>query len=70
MCRVPDGMSSVVIWSMRQSRKTRSITAGPISFGTAAADPVGMLGHVAYLTALAVAGTWAGARTYRRRLYV
>ena len=38
MCRVPDGMSSVVIWSMRQSRKTRSITAGPISFGTAAAD--------------------------------
>ena len=34
--RVPDGMPSVVIWSMRQSRKTRSITAGPISFGTAA----------------------------------
>jgi lipooligosaccharide transport system permease protein len=26
--------------------------------------------HVAYLTALAAAGIWAGARTYRRRLYV
>ncbi len=28
------------------------------------------LGHVAYLAALAGAGVWAGARTYRRRLYV
>ena len=28
------------------------------------------LGHVAYLAALAAAGIWAGARTYRRRLYV
>jgi lipooligosaccharide transport system permease protein len=26
--------------------------------------------HVAYLTALAALGIWAGARTYRRRLYV
>ena len=26
--------------------------------------------HVAYLTALSAAGLWAGARTYRRRLYV
>jgi len=26
--------------------------------------------HVAYLTALSAAGIWAGARTYRRRLYV
>jgi hypothetical protein len=25
---------------------------------------------VAYLTALAAVGVWAGARTYRRRLYV
>ncbi|HLN66548.1 MAG TPA: ABC transporter permease [Streptosporangiaceae bacterium] len=40
------------------------------SLGTAASDPVGMLGHVAYLAALAAAGIWAGARTYRRRLYV
>jgi len=30
----------------------------------------GALGHVAYLGALAAAGIWAGARTYRRRLYV
>jgi hypothetical protein len=29
-----------------------------------------MLGHAAYLAALAAAGIWAGARTYRRRLYV
>ena len=40
------------------------------SLGTAADDPVGMLGHAAYLTVLAAAGIWAGARTYRRRLYV
>ena len=26
--------------------------------------------HVAYLTALSAVGIWAGARTYRRRLYV
>jgi lipooligosaccharide transport system permease protein len=26
--------------------------------------------HVAYLTALSALGIWAGARTYRRRLYV
>jgi lipooligosaccharide transport system permease protein len=31
---------------------------------------LGALGHVAYLVALAAAGIWAGARTYRRRLYV
>jgi lipooligosaccharide transport system permease protein len=29
-----------------------------------------VLGHVAYLSALAAIGIWAGARTYRRRLYV
>jgi hypothetical protein len=29
-----------------------------------------MLGHVAYLAVLAAVGIWAGARTYRRRLYV
>jgi lipooligosaccharide transport system permease protein len=40
------------------------------SLGTAARDPVGMLGHVTYLAVLAAAGIWAGARTYRRRLYV
>jgi lipooligosaccharide transport system permease protein len=28
------------------------------------------LGHVGYLAALSAAGVWAGARTYRRRLYV
>jgi lipooligosaccharide transport system permease protein len=33
-------------------------------------DLLGALGHVAYLAALAAAGIWAGARTYRRRLYV
>jgi lipooligosaccharide transport system permease protein len=40
------------------------------SLGTAARDPVGMIGHAAYLAALAAVGFWAGARTYRRRLYV
>jgi lipooligosaccharide transport system permease protein len=34
------------------------------------ADLLGALGHVAYLAALASFGVWAGARTYRRRLYV
>ncbi len=34
------------------------------------ADLLGSLGHVAYLAALASIGIWAGARTYRRRLYV
>jgi hypothetical protein len=29
-----------------------------------------MIGHVAYLAVLAAVGIWAGARTYRRRLYV
>jgi hypothetical protein len=29
-----------------------------------------MLGHAAYLAVLAAVGIWAGARTYRRRLYV
>jgi hypothetical protein len=40
------------------------------SLGTAGRDPAGMLGHAAYLAVLAAAGIWAGARTYRRRLYV
>jgi lipooligosaccharide transport system permease protein len=40
------------------------------SLGTAARDPVGMLGHIAYLAVLAAVGIWAGARTYRGRLYV
>jgi lipooligosaccharide transport system permease protein len=40
------------------------------SLGTVAADPVGLLGDAAYLAALTAAGIWAGARTYRRRLYV
>ena len=40
------------------------------SLGTAVRDPIGMLGHVAYLAVLAAVGIWAGARTYRRRLYV
>jgi lipooligosaccharide transport system permease protein len=40
------------------------------SLGTAASDPVGMLGHVAYLVTLAAVGIWAAGRTYRRRLYV
>jgi lipooligosaccharide transport system permease protein len=34
------------------------------------ADLLGALGHVTYLAALAAIGIWAGARTYRRRLYV
>ena len=34
------------------------------------ADLLGMLGHVTYLAVLAAIGIWAGARTYRRRLYV
>jgi lipooligosaccharide transport system permease protein len=33
-------------------------------------DPLAALGHVAYLAALTAIGVWAGARTYRRRLYV
>jgi lipooligosaccharide transport system permease protein len=40
------------------------------SLGTGIRDPIGMLGHVAYLAVLAAVGIWAGARTYRRRLYV
>ena len=40
------------------------------SLGTGPRDPVGMLGHAAYLAVLAAVGIWAGARTYRRRLYV
>ena len=40
------------------------------SLGYAVDDPLGMLGHAAYLAVLAAAGIWAGARTYRRRLYV
>jgi lipooligosaccharide transport system permease protein len=40
------------------------------SLGTAAGDPLGMLRHAAYLAVLAAVGIWAGARTYRRRLYV
>jgi lipooligosaccharide transport system permease protein len=40
------------------------------SLGTATSDPAGMIGHAAYLAALAAVGIWAGARTYRRRLYV
>jgi lipooligosaccharide transport system permease protein len=40
------------------------------SLGTAAGDPLGMLGHATYLVALAAIGIWAGARTYRKRLYV
>jgi lipooligosaccharide transport system permease protein len=42
-----------------------------LSLGTGVhADLLGALGHVAYLAVLASAGIWAGARTYRRRLYV
>jgi lipooligosaccharide transport system permease protein len=42
-----------------------------LSLGTGLrADLLGSLGHVAYLAALAAIGIWAGARTYRRRLYV
>jgi lipooligosaccharide transport system permease protein len=33
-------------------------------------DPGQALGDLAYLAALAAVGVWAGARTYRRRLYV
>src|SRR2546429_1364886 len=33
-------------------------------------DLAAALVHVGYLTVLAAAGVWAGARTYRRRLYV
>jgi lipooligosaccharide transport system permease protein len=40
------------------------------SLGTAPEDPLGMLGHAAYLATLTAIGIWAGARTYRRRLYV
>jgi lipooligosaccharide transport system permease protein len=40
------------------------------SLGTAPGDPAAMLGHAAYLAVLAAVGAWAGARTYRRRLYV
>ena len=33
-------------------------------------DPPVALANVAYLAVLAAIGIWAGARTYRRRLYV
>ena len=39
-----------------------------LNLGTATVPAA--LGHIAYLTALAAAGIWAGNRTYRRRLYV
>jgi len=39
-----------------------------LSLGTATLP--GALGHIAYLAAVAAAGVYAGARTYRRRLYV
>ncbi len=52
--------------------------ATPLSHGVALCralslgrvDLLGALGDVAYLAALASIGIWAGARTYRRRLYV
>ena len=40
------------------------------AFSLGGVDPGGVAIHVAYLTVLAGAGLWAGARTYRRRLYV
>ena len=40
-----------------------------LSLGRTSTCP-GALIHVAYLAALAGVGIWAGARTYRRRLYV
>ena len=39
-----------------------------LSLGTV--TPTGALGHVAYLAAILAGGLYAGARTYRRRLYV
>jgi lipooligosaccharide transport system permease protein len=41
----------------------RAFSLGEVDAGSVAV-------HVAYLTVLAAAGLWAGARTYRRRLYV
>jgi lipooligosaccharide transport system permease protein len=41
----------------------RGLSLGGLDAGSAAI-------HVAYLAVLAAAGLWAGARTYRRRLYV
>ena len=41
----------------------RGLSLGRVDLPTA-------LGHVAYLAVLAALGFWAGARTYRRRLYV
>jgi lipooligosaccharide transport system permease protein len=40
------------------------------AFSLGEVDAAGVAMHVAYLTVLAAAGLWAGARTYRRRLYV
>jgi lipooligosaccharide transport system permease protein len=40
------------------------------AFSLGRPDLLGALGHVAYLAVLAATGIWAGARTYRRRLYV
>lgn len=41
----------------------RSLSVGTVTAGSAAI-------HVAYLAAMTAIGLWAGARTYRRRLYV
>jgi ABC-type polysaccharide/polyol phosphate export permease len=41
----------------------RSLSVGTVTAGSAAI-------HVGYLAALTAVGFWAGARTYRRRLYV
>jgi lipooligosaccharide transport system permease protein len=41
----------------------RSLSVGTVTAGSAAI-------HVGYLAAMTAIGLWAGARTYRRRLYV
>jgi lipooligosaccharide transport system permease protein len=41
----------------------RSLSVGTVTAGSAAI-------HVGYLSAMTAIGLWAGARTYRRRLYV
>ena len=61
-------MNEVSTFTVTAQAAMGAAKASPVS--TAAGDPLGMLGHVAYLAVLAAVGIWAGARTYRRRLYV
>jgi len=49
--------------SLTTERARPALALGTVTAGSAAI-------HVGYLAAMAAIGLWAGARSYRRRLYV